>query len=49
LICGDVNFIYALSSDISSVKDELKINQKALFEFLKEKLSEIDNSLLSLL
>lgn len=34
-----------LSSDISSVKDELKINQKDLFEFLKEKLSEIDNSL----
>ncbi|SEI01862.1 hypothetical protein [Bathymodiolus azoricus thioautotrophic gill symbiont] len=37
--------IKSLSSDISSVKDELKINQKALFEFLKEKLSEIDNSL----
>jgi ABC-type transporter Mla subunit MlaD len=37
--------IKSLSSDISSVKDELKINQKDLFEFLKEKLSEIDNSL----
>jgi flagellar hook-basal body complex protein FliE len=37
--------IKSLSSNISSVKDELKINQKDLFEFLKEKLSEIDNSL----
>jgi biopolymer transport protein ExbB/TolQ len=37
--------IKSLSSDISGVKDELKINQKSLFEFLKEKLSEIDNSL----
>jgi len=37
--------IKSLSSDIASVKDELKINQKDLFEFLKEKLSEIDNSL----
>ena len=37
--------IKSLSLDISSVKDELKINQKDLFEFLKEKLSEIDNSL----
>jgi len=37
--------IKSLSSDISSVKDELKINQKDLFEFLKEKLSKIDNSL----
>jgi methyl-accepting chemotaxis protein len=34
-----------LSADISSVKDELKTNQKDLFEFLKEKLSEIDVSL----
>ena len=37
--------IKSLSSDISSVKDELKINQKDLFGFLKGKLSEIDNSL----
>jgi hypothetical protein len=37
--------IKSLSSDVSSVKDELKTNQKDLFEFLKEKLSQIDNSL----
>jgi ABC-type transporter Mla subunit MlaD len=37
--------IKSLSSDVSSVKDELKVNQKDLFEFLKEKLSQIDNSL----
>lgn len=37
--------IKSLSSDISGVKEELKINQQSLFEFLKDKLSEIDNSL----
>ncbi len=37
--------IKSLSSNISSVKQELKTNQQALFEFLKDKLSEIDNSL----
>jgi archaellum component FlaC len=37
--------IKSLSSNVSSVKDELTINQKDLFKFLKEKLSEIDNSL----
>lgn len=37
--------IKSLSSDISSVKQELKTNQQDLFKFLKDKLSEIDNSL----
>ncbi len=37
--------IKSLSGDISSVKTELKTNQKDLFEFLKDKLSGIDNSL----
>jgi phage antirepressor YoqD-like protein len=35
--------IKSLSSNISSVKDELKINQKDLFEFLKEKLYYYQN------
>jgi peptidoglycan hydrolase CwlO-like protein len=32
--------IKSLSSDISSVKDELKINQKALFEFLESNIAK---------
>lgn len=37
--------IKIVSKDISNVKDELKANQRDLFSFLKDKLSEIDNSL----
>lgn len=37
--------IKVLSEDISSVKKELKVNQEALFNFLKDKLANIDNSL----
>ena len=37
--------IKGLSADISSVKSELNDNQEKLFEFLKDKLATIDNSL----